>query len=61
MRIIHYGEELEREIISKGYSKKSICEHLGISFETLQARIVDGRFSQSQLRKLVDNRYLPNE
>ena len=56
--IIHYGNELQKEIEDKGFSKKKIAETLGISYNTLMARINDGNFTREQLKKLVEKRYL---
>lgn len=57
--IINYGEVLANEITQKGYSKTAICKALGMAFHTLQNRLVDGKFSQDELKKLKDLRYIP--
>jgi hypothetical protein len=56
--IINYGEVLAAEIVDKAYSKKRIAKKLAISYNTLMLRLKDGKFSQSQLKQLKDNRYL---
>ncbi len=57
-KIEHYGKKLEKEINDKKYSKTHIADILGISYNTLIKRLNDGEFTQSQLHKLVDNRFL---
>lgn len=58
MKIEHYGKLLKAEITDKGYSKKKIASVLAISYNTLIQRLKDGEFSQSQLKKLVEKRYI---
>lgn len=57
--IINYGAILDAEIKDKVYSKKKIAALLCISYNTLILRLKDGAFSQSQLTKLKDNRFIP--
>lgn len=59
MELINYGEVLKKEIADKGYSKKRIAKILSMSYNTLMLRLSDGKFSQSDLKKLHTNRYLP--
>lgn len=59
MKLINYGEILKSEIADKGYSKKRIAKLLSMSYPTLIKRLEDGEFSQSELKKLQSNRYLP--
>ena len=58
MKIEHYGERLQKEITDKGYSKKKICACLGISYNTLMLRLIDGDFTRDQVSLLVKNRYI---
>lgn len=55
----HYGQLLQDEIKDKGFSKKKISEHIGISENTLNKRIEDGEFTITQLEMLQEKRYLP--
>jgi hypothetical protein len=57
--IVNYGTVLDNEIKQKGYSKTAICKALGMAFHTLQNRLVDGKFSQDELKKLKELRYIP--
>ena len=57
--IINYGSILSDEIKDKVYSKKRIASVLCISYNTLISRLEDGAFTNSQLRKLKEKRFIP--
>lgn len=52
------GQELSIEINDKGYSKNTIAKLLSMSYNTLIKRLNDGEFTQSEHRKLLENRYI---
>lgn len=56
----HLGRELQIEIEDGGRSKKKIATLLCISYNTLIARIEDGKFKTYQIEKLVQKGYLKN-